>query len=179
MGKRFVLTADEDRPHRGSPPMKRKRDFVMLYAALAGFALFVALPVGCVSLLVINSDEEVHVSSPVSHLFPEGTRIIKEYDTHEFRDGTAVLEAYIPAEGRAAFVQALARRGFVKTPLIEKAQRAMRGDPEARRMLQVTNGLWHFIDETWEPSAGGYCENYTFMIYDFESGVFYYIESDS
>ena len=159
--------------------MKRKRDFVMLYAALAGFALFVALPVGCVSLLVINSDEEVHVSSPVSHLFPEGTRIIKEYDTHEFRDGTAVLEAYIPAEGRAAFVQALARRGFVKTPLIEKAQRAMRGDPEARRMLQVTNGLWHFIDETWEPSAGGYCENYTFMIYDFESGVFYYIESDS
>ena len=58
--------------------MKGNRDYSMLYGVLAGFALFVLF----VGWLIAHTDWDSHVGSPVDYLFPEGTQIIEERDSH-------------------------------------------------------------------------------------------------
>ena len=81
--------------------MKGNRDYSMLYGVLAGFALFVLF----VGWLIAHTDWDSHVGSPVDYLFPEGTQIIEERDSHGgfHGDGVAFLSAQIPPEASQDF----------------------------------------------------------------------------
>lgn len=83
----------------------------MLYGVLAGFTLF-GLFAGW---LFAHIDWNSHVGSPVDYLFPEGTQIIEERDSHGgfHGDGVAFLSAQIPPEASQDFAFLLqARKKF-------------------------------------------------------------------
>jgi len=155
--------------------MRQKKDYSMLYGVLAGFAVFVLVA----GWFITHIDQENHVRVPIEHLFPEGTQVIEESDSHEFRDGTALTVVRIPQETSENFAQELQRQNFVETPITESVQWALTGVPEAEASLKVTNGLWYFSDDTPEQFRGEQYHNYTFMIYDLDTAICYYIEYDS
>ena len=155
--------------------MKPRKDRSMLYAVLTGFAVFTLIS----GWLIAHNEQETHVRIPIDYLFPGGTQIIDESDSHEFRDGTALAVARIPQESSENFAQELQRQNFVETPIAEDVQWALTGVPEAETSLKVTNGLWYFSDDTPEQFRGKQYHNYTFMIYDLDTAICYYIEYDS
>ncbi len=160
--------------------MKRKRDFAMLYASLAGFLLFVVLPIGCVSLLV-RSSEETHVSSPVSRLLPDGAQIIEERDSHGgfHGDGVSFLSVQIPMKDSAEFVQQLKEKGFTDAPVPEDIRGKLSGDKETCAAANIAHALWWFRDDSPDDVCLFCYTNYTFQIYDLNTGIYYYIEYDS
>ena len=155
--------------------MRQKKDYSMLYGVLAGFAVFILVA----GWFIIHIDRGNHVHVPIEHLFPEGTQVIEESDSHEFRDGTALAAVQIPPEASENFAQNLRRQNFVETPIAEDVQWTLTGVSEAEASLKVTNGLWYFSDDTPEQFRGEQYHNYTFMMYDLDTAICYYIEYDS
>ena len=84
----------------------------MLYGALAGFTLFVLFA----GWIFAHIDWDSHVGSPVVHLFPEGTQIIEERDSHGgfHGDGVAFLAAQIPQSSSEEFALLLQERKVLK-----------------------------------------------------------------
>ena len=129
--------------------------------------------------LITRKDNEDYIHTPINYLLPEGFQIIEMSDTHEFRDGVTFVAARISPETSEAFAQKLQGRNFVETPITEDVRWELDGIYETEAALNVVNGLWHFEDETPEQFRGEQCYNYTFMIFDVDTGIFYYVESDS
>lgn len=157
--------------------MKGNRDYSMLYGVLAGFALFVLF----VGWLIAHTDWDSHVGSPVDYLFPEGTQIIEERDSHGgfHGDGVAFLSAQIPPEASQDFALLLQERNFTDLAVPEDIQYQLRIDPETCIAADISNSLWWFEDESPDDCLGEYT-NYTFHAYDLDNGIYYYyIEFDS
>ena len=148
---------------------------MLRYAVLVGVVALVLLA----GWLVTHKDNENYIHTPINYMLPEGFQIIEMSDTHEFRDGTTFVAAYIPPDASEAFVQKLQERNFVGTPIAEEVKWELSGVSEAEATLNVVNGLWHFKDDTPEEFRGEWCYDYTVMIYDLDTNIFYYIESDS
>ena len=155
--------------------MKQKKNPMLRYAVLVGVVALVLLA----GWLVTHKDNENYIHTPINYMLPEGFQIIEMSDTHEFRDGTTFVAAYIPPDASEAFVQKLQERNFVGTPIAEEVKWELSGVSEAEATLNVVNGLWHFKDDTPEEFRGEWCYDYTVMIYDLDTNIFYYIESDS
>ena len=155
--------------------MKQKKDSILRYAVLVGVVALVLLA----GWLVAHKENENYVHTPINYLLPEEAQVIEMIDTHEFRDGTTFVAAYIPPEVAEAFAQKLQGRNFVETPITEDVKWELSAISEAEATLNVVNGLWHFKDDTPEQFRGEQCYNYTFMIFDVDTGIFYYVESDS
>ena len=155
--------------------MKQKKNHTLRYTVLAvGAVLILAL-----GWLIARTDKMDHVHTPIDYLLPEGTQIIQESDSHEFRDGTTFVAAHIPSEASEAFARKLQERSFTETPITEDVLWELTGVQEAEAALDVVNGLWYFRDDTPEQFQGERCYNYTFMIYDLNTCICYYIEYDS
>lgn len=155
--------------------MKRKKNHTLRYAVLTGVAVFVLI----VGWLITRKENENYIHTPINYLLPEEAQIIEMIDTHEFRDGTTFVAAYIPPEVAEAFAQKLQGRNFVETPITEDVKWELSGISEAEDTLNIVNGLWHFKDDTPKQFRGERCYDYTFMIFDLDTAIFYYIESDS
>ena len=155
--------------------MKQKKNPMLRYAVLVGVVALVLLA----GWLVTHKDNENYIHTPINYMLPEGFQIIEMSDTHEFRDGTTFVAAYIPPDASEAFVQKLQERNFVGTPIAEEVKWELSGVSEAEATLNVVNGLWHFKDDTPEQFRGERCYDYTVMMYDLDTSIFYYIESDS
>lgn len=155
--------------------MNQKKDPILRFAVLVWVVALVLLA----GWLITHKDNENYRHTPINYLRPEGFQIIEMSDTHEFRDGTTFVAAYIPPEASEAFAQKLQGRNFVETPITEDVIWELSGVSEAEATLNVVNGLWHFKDDTPEQFLGERCYDYTVMIYDLDTGIFYYIESDS
>lgn len=156
--------------------MNKKRDYSMLYGVLAGFTLFVLFA----GWLFAHIDWDSHVGSPVDYLFPEGTQIIEERDSHGgfHGDGVAFLSAQIPPEASQDFAFLLQERNFTDLAVPEDIQYQLRIDPETCIAADIPNCLWWFEDESPADCLGEYT-NYTFHAYDLDNGIYYYIEFDS
>lgn len=157
---------------------KERRDFSMLYGVLAGFALFALVAVW----IFAHIDWDSHVESPVDYLFPEGTQIIEERDSHGgfHGDGVAFLSAQIPVESSQGFAQLLREKGFTNVPISEELQDQLRGCSETCMAADIPNCLWWFQDES--PKSNGSRDwfiNYTLHLYDLDTSIYYYIEFDS
>ena len=153
--------------------MKGSRDYSMLYGALAGFTLFVLL----VGWFVARTDWS-SPAGPMYGILPDGYQIVEDSDTHTFRDGTRTFIVKIPSEDSDSFAAALEEKGFVNTPLPDDIYQKVKGDPEVKVVTTVTNGLWWFKDDSPEDIWGEYT-NYDLHIYDLDTGIYYYFESDS
>ena len=145
----------------------------MLYGALAGFTLFVLL----VGWFVARTDWS-SPAGPMYGILPDGYQIVEDSDTHTFRDGTRTFIVKIPSEASDSFAAALEEKGFVNTPLPDDIYQKVKGDPEVKVVTTVTNGLWWFKDDSPEDIWGKYT-NYDLHIYDLDTGIYYYFESDS
>jgi len=145
----------------------------MLYGALAGFTLFVLL----VGWFVARTDWS-SPAGPMYGILPDGYQIVEDSDTHTFRDGTRTFIVKIPSEASDSFAAALEEKGFVNTPLPDDIYQKVKGDPEVKVVTTVTNGLWWFKDDSPEDIWGEYT-NYDLHIYDLDTGIYYYFESDS
>lgn len=154
--------------------MNKRKDYSMLYAALAGFTLFLLIVVW----FVAHIDWEGHVTIPIEHLFPEGVQVIEERDSHEFRDGVAWVVVQIPPEAEREFVQLLREIGFTDAQMPEELQDKVRGDPDTSMAADIPNCLWRFKDETPE-IVEGQITDYTLYLYDLDTSRLYYIEYDS
>ena len=152
---------------------KKQKDFSMLYAALAGFTLFVLL----VSWFVARMDWS-NPAGPIYGILPDGYQIVEDSDTHTFRDGTRTFIVKIPSEASDSFAATLEEKGFVNTPLPDDIYQKVKGDPEVKVVTTVTNGLWWFKDDSPEDIWGEYT-NYDLHVYDLDTGIYYYFESDS
>ena len=152
---------------------KQQKDFSMLYGALAGFTLFVLL----VGWFVARTDWS-SPAGPIYGILPDGYQIVEDSDTHTFRDGTRTFIVKIPSEASDSFVASLEEKGFVNTPLPDDIYQKVKGDPEVKVVTTVTNGLWWFKDDSPEDIWGEYT-NYDLHIYDLDTGIYYYFESDS
>jgi len=148
----------------------------MLYGALAGFALFALLA----GWLIAHTDRDGYVRSPLRYLFPEGTQIIEERDSHGgfHGDGVAFLAAQIPESASREFALLLQERNFTDLAVPEEIQYQLRIDPETCMAADISNSLWWFEDESPADCLGEYT-NYTFHAYDLDTSIYYYIESDS
>ena len=155
--------------------MKQKKNHTLRYAVLVGVAVFVLI----VGWLITHKENENYIHTPINYMLPEGFQIIEMSDTHEFRDGTTFVAAYIPPDASEAFARKLQERSFTETPITEDVLWELTGVQEAEAALDVVNGLWHFKDDTPEQFRGERCYDYTVMMYDLDTSIFYYIESDS
>lgn len=153
--------------------MKGRRDYSMLYGALAGFTLFVLL----VSWFIAHTDWS-SPARPVYGILPDGYQIIEDRDTRTFRDGTRVFIAKIPSEASDSFAASLQEKGFADTPLPDDIYQKVKGDPEVKVVTSVTNGLWWLKDDSPEDDQGEYT-NYDLHVYDLDTRTYYYFESDS
>ena len=153
--------------------MKESRDYSMLYGALAGFTLYVLL----VGWFVARTDGS-SPAGPMYGILPDGYQIVEDSDTHTFRDGTRTFIVKIPSEASDSFAVSLKEKGFVNTPLTDDIYQKVKGDPEVKVVTTVTNGLWWFKDDSPEDIWGEYT-NYDLHIYDLDTGIYYYFESDS
>ena len=156
--------------------MKRKRDFSMLYGALAGFVLLVGGLILAFSIL--NASLPWYECSDFEHLFsfPEGTPYRMKDDHGGFRgEGETILVALIPPESAQDFVQVLREKGFTDTPLPEDIRQHISYHHEISAATEVSNGLWWFQDEslTW-----GDFIDYAFHMYDLDTRIYYYIEQN-
>lgn len=156
----------------------KKRDLSMLWAVLAGFALFVLLGAGI--NYIVDFGGQWHESTDFDRYFsfPEG----KEYemtDSHGgfLGDGVTLLVAQIPREESRTFMDVLWEKGFTDTPVPEALRKKVAGDPDTEA-VETANGLWWFEDESPEGHEGSY-SNYTLHLYDPDTYTYYYIEYDS
>ena len=159
--------------------MKRKRDFSMLYGALAGFILLVG---GFILLALINDALlPWYECSDFERLFtfPEGTPYhLKNTHGGFLGDGVTVLTAQIPLESSQDFVQVLWEKGFTDSPVPEDIRKEISNDPDTNMVPEVSNCLWWFQDESPDKSRDWYT-NYTFHMYDLDTCTYYYIEYDT
>ena len=153
--------------------MKERRDYSMLYGALAGFTLFVLL----VSWFIAHTDWS-SPAGPVYSILPDGYQIIEDRDTHTFRDGTRIFVVKIPSEASDSFAVSLQEKGFVNTPLTDDIYQKVKSDSEVEVVTSVTNGLWWIKDDSPEDDQGEYT-NYDLHVYDLDTRTYYYFESDS
>ena len=156
--------------------MKQKRDFSMLYGALAGFVLLVG---GFILLVMINdallpwyecSDFERLFS------FPEGTPY-RMKDTHEgfHADGETILVAQISPESSQDFIQVLREKGFTDAPLPEDIRQEISFRHEVSAAIEVSNGLWWFQGEPLIRNRRSFTD-YAFHMYDLDTRIYYYIK---
>ena len=154
--------------------MKRKKDRSILYGALAGFILLaLVFIIYDISLPWYEcSDFERYFS------FPEGTPYHRT-DTHGgfHADGVTILVAQIPLESSQDFVQVLRGRGFSDSPLPEDIRREISNYHEISGATNISNGLWWFQDESPTGHDGRFTD-YAFHIYDLDTLIYYYIESN-
>lgn len=156
--------------------MRENRAHSILYGVLAGFALF-GLFAGWVFTHIDWND---HGGAPMDHLFPDGTQLIEQCDSHGgfHGDGVAFLAVQIPPGTSAEFASLLQESGFTDMPLPEDIQYKLRIDPETCMAADIPNSLWWFEDQSPADCLGKYT-NYTFHAYDPDNAVYYFIESDS
>ena len=156
----------------------KKRDGSMLWAALAGFALFVLLAAGI--NYMVDFGGQWHESTDFDRYFsfPEGTEY-EMTDSHGgfLGDGVTLLVAQIPQEASQEFVRLLQEKGFTDAPISEALREKVAGDPDTAA-VETANGLWWFEDDSPEGHEGSYM-NYTFHMYDPDTCTYYYIEYDS
>ena len=156
--------------------MKQTRDYSTLYAALAGFVLFLA-----VLLLMTDHFSPWHDSTDFDRYFPfpEGTQY-QQTDSHGsfLGDGVTFLTAQIPRESSPAFLQTLQEKGFTDSPLPQDIREKAANHPETASAATAAQCLWWFEDESPEDTREKYT-NYTLHIYDPVACVYYYIEYDS
>lgn len=152
---------------------KEQRDFSMLYGVLAGIALF-ALVAGWI---ITHTDWDSPAGS-VYDIFPDGYQIVEDRDSRTFRDGTKVFIVKIPSESSDSFSVSLREKGFVNMPLPDDIYQTVSGDPEIGAAADISNGLWWFKDRSPKEDRGKYT-NYTLHIYNLDTCVYDYFESDS
>ncbi|MEA4993088.1 MAG: hypothetical protein VB060_04525 [Oscillibacter sp.] len=155
--------------------MARRRDHSMLYGVLGGFGLFVLLPL----FTVMFFKGVGYIYSKIHPFYPEGTQITRT-DDRGFRAGGAATDtAYIPPEASEEFAQRLREDGFIETPLSDFAQQTLADIKELEYVVQVTNGLWLFWDDSPEDTSNGDCTDFRIKIYDLDACIYYGIEYDS
>jgi len=160
--------------------MKQKRDFSMLYAALAGFLLFCS-PLFLLLLGMFLSEWSARIPSSISMSFPEGTQITEQADTHQgfFRQkGTSIVVAQIPAEHAHAFGEQLRSEEFIVFPPLDHVQEILKTTDAAAPFLDDKHVLWFYRDEALafveEPFS-----DYFAATYDEETGLYCGVEYDS
>ena len=155
--------------------MNRKRDFAMLYAVLAGFFLFCGIPFTLVVWATVREDNRPY------RLLPETAQIIEQRDSHGgfLGDGVSFMSAQIPLKDSAEFVQQLKENGFTDTPVPEAIQGKVRGDKETCAAADIAHALWWFRNDHVDSACPVCYTNYTFQVYDPNTGIYYFIEYDS
>ncbi len=147
----------------------------MLYGILGGFGFFVLLPF----LIALYFIWPSYMYSKAHPFFPEGSQVTQT-DDHGFPgDGTATVTAHIPPEASEEFAQKLQEDGFIETPLSDFAQQTLADIKELEYVVQVTNGLWLFWDDSPEDTSNGDCTDFRIKIYDLDACIYYSIEYDS
>ena len=155
--------------------MKRKRDFAMLYAVLAGFLLFFGIPFTLIVWATVREDNRPY------RLLPDGAQIIEQRDSHGgfLGDGVSFMSVQIPLKDSAEFVQQLKEKGFTDAPVPEDIRGKVSGDKETCEAADIAHALWWFRDDSPDDVCLLCYTNYTFQIYDLNTGIYYYIEYDS
>ena len=147
--------------------MKRKRDFTMLYAVLAGFAFFVILPI--VVVCVIGYPTEPSVS------LPTGSRI-QTVDTFGGFPayGIEMHIVQIPPEKSEEFEKHLREEGFFQMPLPADVHETISFDSDTEMLAGISNGLWWFENRgSGDGKVGGIYENFDLLIFDFDTCTYY------
>ncbi|MBQ2830872.1 MAG: hypothetical protein IJF15_07670 [Oscillospiraceae bacterium] len=153
--------------------MKRKRDFTMLYAVLAGFLLFYGIPITLIVWSAVSEDDRI--------FFPETAQIIEQRDSHGgfLGDGVSFMSVQIPLKDSAEFVQQLKENGFTDEPVPESIRKKVRGDEETCAAADIAHAIWWFRNDHVDSVSPSVYTNYTFRVYDLNTGIYYFIEYDS
>jgi len=126
--------------------MKQKKDYSMLYAAIAGFLIFVLPPCLLAGFVVWSNNAPSTLGVP----FPEGTEIIEQFDTHQglFRKkGVAVSIVQIPQEAQPAFEESLLAENFWDGPIGYDVSKGLESVENSAAILKAENILWTYRDE--------------------------------
>lgn len=120
------------------------------------------------------------VCSDLRVLFPDGTQIIQETDTHQgfFRSkGIAVVVAQIPEAHIQEFGNELRNKDFSSGPPVGPAHELLSSIEAAAQILDSSNTMVNYEDEALaiveEPFS-----DCSAAIYDLDTGLFCFIEYD-
>lgn len=119
--------------------------------------------------------------SHVNVVFPSGTQIIQQSDTHRgfFRsEGVAIVVAQIPRESVQTFGDALVAEGFWTAPPHAEAQEKLGFIPAATLALKSDNILWTYRDEAFALIEEPFSDCFT-AIFDLDTGLLCCVEYDS
>lgn len=119
--------------------------------------------------------------SHVNVVFPRGTQIIEQTDTHRgfFRsEGIAIVVAQIPRESVQTFGDALVAEGFWTAPPHAEAQEKLGFIPAATLALKSDNILWTYRDEAFALIEEPFSDCFT-AIFDLDTGLLCCVEYDS
>ena len=156
--------------------MKRRRKgdmprLVIIYVYICFFLLIAFEVYGVWSM---NSPSDVNV------VFPPGTQILQETDTHRGffrRKGTAITVALIPLDSVQTFGNHLIKEDFWKGTPYDEPRKKLEIIPEAKIALESENTLWIYRDEAFafveEPFSDWFA-----AIYDLDTGLLCYMEYD-
>lgn len=154
--------------------MKQKKDLVMLYAAMAGYAVFVLPAVLLLLILFAPADRtERWVDTP----YPEGTQIIQEVGTRRrwLREGgDAVIVAQIPPEAAEKFGEEM-QWGLWSAPPSRRLREVMADVEGVSEVLDSERLLWKYYVITDHVVEGPHKE-YCAEAYDPETGIYCYLE---
>ena len=145
--------------------MKQKRDLSMLYAALAGFVLF------------LGGAWLFFSSGPPSVSLPAGSRTSTIDTFGGFPAYGVELETVIIPETEApGFVLQLQEKGFQELPLPKDLVYTLRSDSNTRALANVSNGLWRFENHASDADGGklsGIYTHFSLCLYDMDSFTYY------
>lgn len=151
--------------------MKEKKDPSMLYAVLAGVCGFALLI--CVWSWLDRGNHAPNIT------YPSGS-VISEIDTFggfpAFGIDMQIIQ--IPMDQSNEFIRQLQGKGMEETPLPEDLRYTLESDPDTSMLSEISNGLWWFRNDSSHDSgmlAGRYT-NFTFIIYDIDTCVYYHVK---
>ena len=143
--------------------MKTKRDYSVLYAALAGFILCAVLLGG-----LFRPDK-----TPAPDI-PMGS-ICWKVDTFDGFPAEGIeMDAYqIPKDKMDKFFEQLVGVGFEETPFPQRLRERLAGDSDTAMLAEVSNGLWWCRENVTIGEEIGRYDDFNFSLYDAENGIYY------
>lgn len=154
--------------------MKNKRYKGVLYAVMAGYAIFV-LPA---AILLMFSMEWL-ISPRVHELleFPEGTQILQEYETKPvkfFGEECVLVVAQIPPDAAEEFGEEM-QWGLWPAPPSRRLREVMADVEGVPEILDSERLLWKYYVISSRVVEGPH-KDYRAEVYDPETGIYCYVE---
>lgn len=153
---------------------KRKNSPFRIILIIIALAFCLPLAFEMYAIWSMNAPSHINV------VFPYGTQIIRETDTHRGffrRKGTAITVAQIPQDSVQAFGNRLMEENFWEGSPYSEPHKKLEIIPEAMPVLKSENILWTYRDEAVAFIEEPYSD-YFAAVYDLKTGLLCCIEYD-